>query len=418
MKKIGFIGLGKLGLPVATVMRLKGFDVMGWDPLPTEWPEYEPIGNWPEGPAAAPRRANSVEELCDHAAGSIIFVAVQTPHEEHLDGTRTNRDIADFDYQYLIGAVAALAEEIIVPTTIAIISTVAPGTIRREILPVANEHMEIVYNPFFIAMGTTVRDFLEPEFILMGIQPFPDDATPHALTAFYLELHDNGKPGDRPPIRYMSYESAELVKMGYNTFITQKINFANWLMQICEAIPEADIDDVMHTLQCSNRRLISTAYLDGGMGDGGACHPRDNIVMEWLSDELKIFENPAQSANDVRTQQARWLADVMLSYHSADMEIIIYGFAYKPGTPLTQGSAALLVANILHDCGYRPVMIDPVVDGKAEPIFDRPAVFLLGCNHPYMKAVTLTPGSVVIDPFRNNLSWGNDVTVVNLGAAR
>ncbi len=412
MKKIGFIGLGKLGLPVATVMQLKGFDVLGYDPKPTTWPSYEPIGNWPEGPEAAPARAESYADVAAHAEGSIIFVAVQTPHEDRLDGTHTNRDIGDFDYAYLIDVIKSISAYVEKPTTIAIISTVSPGSIREHILPLANEHMEIVYNPFFIAMGTTVRDFLEPEFILLGYDKFEGGGVDR-LAEFYIDLHDSP-----PPIKQMSYESAELVKMGYNTFITQKINFANWMMQLCEAIPQADIDDVTSTLKAADKRLTSTAYMDAGMGDGGACHPRDNIVMEWLSDEISIFENPAQSANDIREQQARWLADVVLQYHKDDMEIIIYGYAYKPDTPLTQGSAALLVANILHDCGHQPVLIDPVVDGKDMPAPDKPAVLLIGCNHSYPHQIALQPGSVVIDPFRNNLKWAVDVTVINLGAAK
>jgi len=412
-QKIGFIGLGKLGLPVATVIKIKGFDVLGYDPMPTAWPTYEPIGNWPEGPEAAPGRAESVADVAAHAEGSIVFVAVQTPHEEFLDGTHTNRDIADFDYTYLIAAVKELAENVTASTTIAIISTVAPGTIRREILPLANKYMDIVYNPFFIAMGTTVRDFLEPEFILLGRSGVADPSV--AMQEFYAAIHED----KHVSFKEMSYESAELVKMGYNTFITQKINFANWIMQLSHAIPEADVDDVTGALKDARDRVVSRAYLDGGMGDGGACHPRDNIVMEWLSDELGIMENPAQSANDIRDHQARWLADVMISELKDGMDLIIFGYAYKPNTPLTQGSPALLINIILWDCGYHPTLIDPVVDGKPLPGFEAPVVMLMGCDHEYdqEEIFTLPPGSVVIDPFRNHYLWGPDVKVIRLGEA-
>ena len=75
----------------------------------------------------------------------------------------------DFDYSYLREGISSLVKHITEPKIVVIISTVLPGTIDREIRPLLNEHVRLCYNPFFIAMGTTIKDFMEPEFVLLGV---------------------------------------------------------------------------------------------------------------------------------------------------------------------------------------------------------------------------------------------------------
>ena len=168
-----------------------------------------------------------------------------------------------------------------------IISTVLPGTIEREIKPLLSPCVKLCYNPFFIAMGTTVSDFLNPEMVLFGV----DD--PDALAKakeFYGTITD-------APFHEMSIVNAELVKVNYNTFITMKINFANNLMEICHKMKEqgADVDVVIDALSDCTKRIISPTYMRGGMPDGGGCHPRDNIA---LADFAKRYN----LSNDIYTK--------------------------------------------------------------------------------------------------------------------
>src|SRR5262249_6729878 len=153
-----------------------------------------------------------------------------------------------------------------------------PGTIRREIFPLVGEHVKLCYNPFFIAMGTTIRDFLDPEFVLFGMR---DPEAAERARALYSTLHDR-------PVYETSIENAELIKVSYNTYITMKIAFANTLMEICHKIEGCDVDQVTGGLALGTQRLLSPRYLGGGMGDGGGCHPRDNIALSWLSRELGL----------------------------------------------------------------------------------------------------------------------------------
>ena len=93
----------------------------------------------------------------------------------------------DFDYSYLISGMKKLSEEIEnqgKDKVVIIISTVLPGTIRQKIKPLLGNHTKICYNPFFIAMGTTMKDFLYPEFILFGV----DDLNAADKAENFIEL--------------------------------------------------------------------------------------------------------------------------------------------------------------------------------------------------------------------------------------
>ena len=83
-------------------------------------------------------------------------------------------------------------------------------------------------------------------------------------------------------------ENAEAIKVAYNTYISMKIAYANTWMEICHKIPGTDVDQVTGALELATTRIMSPKYLTGGMGDGGGCHPRDNIALSWLARELDL----------------------------------------------------------------------------------------------------------------------------------
>jgi len=412
--KVGFVGLGKLGLPCAVSTSLtSGNEVMGYDVNPrrmtTQPQDYREAGPAGEGDfndwlKDSPIKFGSLQEVCDHA--EIIFLAVQTPHQPAYEGvTRIPPTRADFDYTWLKGAVKDTVACITKPTVLAVISTCLPGTMEREIRPLLSEHTSLVYNPFFIAMGTTMRDFLDPEFILLGVD---DPEAAQLVERFYATV-------TTAPVCRMSVESAELTKVCYNTYISAKIAVANTIMEICDAIPKADCDEVVDALSMGHRRIISPAYMRGGMGDGGGCHPRDNIAMSWLARELGLSFDLFDSIMMCREKQAEWLAHLCLKGHvGTGLPVIILGYAFKPGTDLTVGSPAELVASLIRETGtVNPILIDAHVEpGMKLPPY--PAVILVGCKHPEYADMNFFPGSIVIDPFRMVKSQLG-VNVVRLG---
>lgn len=235
-------------------------------------------------------------------------------------------------------------------------------------------------------MGTTIPDFMNPEFVLIGCDK-RDSAD--ALKRFYQTLHDS-------PIVVISVESAELTKVSYNTFIGLKIIFANTLMEICEKT-SADCDEVVDVLSLATNRLLSPKYMRGGMGDGGGCHPRDNIAMSYLAERLDLRYNVFQTTIGAREKQTEWLADLIIEkFETTDLPVVLCGLSFKPETNLTIGSPAILLQNILLEKGIQPKVFDPVLGiGQAE----KPAIYFISSNHSVFRTMEWPKGSVVLDPW-------------------
>ena len=408
--RIGFVGLGKLGYPCALAASMRGHDVMGYDVdpnkmnnLPKPYRETAEDGRTPLNEILGKSRVRfgNLQEVIDHS--EIIFVAVQTPHEPLYEGiTRVPAERADFDYSHLVAAMAAISALVKTPQVVSIISTVLPGTIRREILPNISSDIKICYNPFFVAMGTTMRDYLNPEFVLLGVH---DDVASECVKTYYSQLIN-------AQVYSTSVENAELIKVAYNTFIGMKIVFANTMMEICHKMPCTDVDSVMRAIKLSTTRLISPAYLDGGMGDGGGCHPRDNIAMSWLAGSLGLSFDWFDSVMAARESQTEWLATLMEQF---SLPKGLIGYAFKADTNLSLGSPALLLENILNERGHRVFKHDPFIDGERDFSDLDPHVFLVGAKHSQFKSLQLPRGSVVLDPWRYVEYAGEEVIIIPLG---
>lgn len=409
--KIGFVGLGKLGFPCALAASLKGHDVMGYDidpsvmnHAPRAYLETAEDGRTPLDTLLPRSRLNFGSRAAVIGHGEIVFVAVQTPHDPRYEGiTRLPDERIDFDYRYLFTAIRQIAETARGPKIVSIISTVLPGTIRQIISSLVGPHLRICYNPLFIAMGTAVRDYLNPEFVLLGAD---DDAAAARVQSFYADLVP-------APVYRTTIENAEFIKVAYNTFIGMKLVFANTMMELCHKTPGADVDAVMKGIKLATRRLISPAYLDGGMGDGGGCHPRDNIAMSWLARSLGLSHDWFDSVMTARQAHAEWLVDLMEAY---PLPKAILGYAFKADSNLAVGSAALLVEALLKERGHEPFKYDPLVEGRTRDLLAlAPHVFLLGAKHRQFSELRLPPGSTLLDPWRSIRYAGEGVDVVPIG---
>ena len=397
---IGFIGLGKLGLPCALAVESRGHKVVGYDPsqqvkniIDTKKLQYQEI--WAQEHLDKTKiQIKSIKEVVSHS--DIIFVPIQTPHGEKFEGsTRIPDERADFDYTFLKKGVGDLSDEIEKQgkdKIVIVISTVLPGTIRSEIKPLLGNHTKLCYNPFFIAMGTTMRDFLKPEIVLFGVE---DKDAAEKAKKFYRTLHHQ-------PFYETTIENAELIKVCYNTFISSKISIVNTIMEMCHHLPNTNVDDVTNALKMCDERIISDKYLSGGMGDGGGCHPRDNIALSWLSDELDMNFNWFDNIMKQREKQTEWFADVIEQYYDG-MGINILGISFKPETNITTGSPSILLKNILEERGHGVFMWDPYIDESWEEIKhkyddeDEPQIYFIGTKHPEFVDFPYEDGSIIID---------------------
>ncbi len=402
---IGFLGLGKLGLPVSLAVESKGHKVFGYDiskqtiddiknrkiRYREEWVDkYLPKTNL---------EITSIDDLVKKS--EIIFVPIQTPHDPLYEGiTKIPDKRIDFDYSFLkagLKDLSAAIEKNNEDKVVIIISTVLPGTIRNQIKPLLGKHTKLCYNPFFIAMGSTIRDFLYPEFILFGVD---DQNASDIAEKFYKTICDS-------PFYKTTIENAELIKVSYNTMISTKISFVNTIMEACYHLPNTNIDDVTNALKMANRRLISDAYLSGGMGDGGGCHPRDNIALSHLSQKLNLSYDWFEGIMMQREKQTEWLAKLIID-KSNDRQINILGKTFKPETNLLLGSPSILLKNILEEKGKKVFSWDPFVDEPFDKVlsinnWDNKNIkhtFFIGTKHKEFLKFKFPKNSIIIDPFR------------------
>lgn len=371
--RVGFIGLGRLGLPIAAVLS-QHHRVTGYDPDPTTAERLQVGHPWEVGLDEFLTDRIALASSVDAATydADVIVVCVQTPHKPELDGTHVTDERAPFDLSYVESALRAIESS----APVVLMSTVLPGDCRRLAGLVAGE---LIYAPAFPAMGTTVDDFLNPEFVLMGVEAEGDSAA--AAYKLFLPVVTTTQ------WFVTSWETAELAKMAYNTAIGAKIALANTIGWLADEVG-ADGGEVMRILGNAQRRITSPAYLQPGLGDGGACHPRDQVALSWLARRHEVYDL-FSALIDQRSAHSAWIADVAVraaASHGVDGRmIVILGGAYKANTTLTDGSPALLLAN---QTGW------PIVERPPS----EPACIVIGVPHDSYQALDLSQ-HVVIDPW-------------------
>ena len=320
--KIGFIGLGKLGMPCAEAVADKGFDVTGYDVVPKNSDKIT--------------IKDSLKELVEDR--DIVFVATPTPHENGYDGrTPTSHlPVKDFNYDAVKKVLTKCNNNMTMEQTLVLISTVLPGTTRRELAPLVT-NTKLLYNPYLIAMGTVGWDMINPEMIMIGTKKGIYETAHKAqqLESFYNIVCENS-----PRTEFGTWEEVEAMKIFYNTFISNKVALVNMIQDVAHKLGNMNVDKVTEALAKSTQRIISPAYMKAGMGDGGACHPRDNIALRWLAKDLELGYDMFETIMSARERQAENMAKAILEHGNT---IWFSSDSYKAGTELVDGSSSLLV---------------------------------------------------------------------------
>ena len=366
MASIGFIGVGKLGQACAEMVA-EVHDVVGYDVEPRE-----------------PENFKMVSEIKDAVIGQdIVFIAVQTPHDPQYDGKAPTSHLPnkDFDYTLVKEVLTEVNEVATQEQLIVLISTVLPGTTRREFIPIMT-NTRFVYNPYLIAMGTVKWDMVNPEMVMIGTEDGSETGDAKELVDFYKTIMQN-----EPRYVIGTWDECECIKVFYNTFISAKVSLVNMIQDVAEKQGNINAEIVCDALAESDRRIMGPGYMKPGMGDGGACHPRDNIALRWMAEELDLGYDLFDAVMLSREVQAKNMAESMveLSRMGAGvvppMPVVIVGKAYKPLVPYDAGSPSMLVGHYVEEAGVELHYYDEVM-GEIPPqdILDKPAVYLLAHN--------------------------------------
>ena len=363
--KVGFIGLGKLGRDAAEVLAEK-HEVVGYDPK-----------------VNVPGLSGTLEEACK--GKDVVLIAVQTPHDPLYDGKDPTSHLPpkEFDYSYVIEAVKQVDPLVDKGTLISVISTVLPGTMRRDVVPHV-KNGKFIYNPYLIAQGTVKWDMRNPEMIMIGTENGETDMSTHMLSLLYdpiLEKETRYEVG--------TWEEIEALKVFYNTFISTKLALVNMIQDVAENVGNMNVDVVTNALRDSTQRIMGPRYMKAGFGDGGGCHPRDNIALRVLNEKYKMGYDLFDAIMKAREEQAANMARYCLQFQ---MPVVILGKAFKPGIDQEAGSPSMLVGWYIEKLGNQKVYYDKIPDGKAYTILIH--------DKGLIPETWDNPGSCIVDPYR------------------
>ena len=334
--KISFIGLGKLGLPCAEAVAQKGHTVSGYDIVDV-----------------TSKLVNVKDTIAEAVAGQdIVFVAVPTPHDPAYDGRAPTAHLEpkDFSYKIVKECLEEANKYMTKDQLLVLISTVLPGTTRREFVPLVT-NTRFVYNPYLIAMGTVAWDMINPEMIMIGTEDGSATTDARELVRFYQSIMENN-----PRYEIGTWDECECIKVFYNTFISTKIGLVNMMQDVAQKQGNINVDVVTRALSKSTMRIISKAYMKAGMGDGGACHPRDNIALRYMAKELGLGYDLFDSVMNAREKQAENMAIEILKYGN---KVQFSSDSYKPGVEYIDGSYSLLVQHYIKEHGGYIVKENP-----------------------------------------------------------
>ena len=366
--RIAVVGLGKLGAPLAAVFASKGNEVIGIDVNP------EAVRLLQEGCApvqepglqalvgASKERLEATTDYSAVADADVTILLVPTPSDDR--GAFTNA--------YVLAAIEEVGGALIGREdyhVVVVASTVMPGSCDSEIRAAlerssgrrVGETLGLCYSPEFIALGNVIRDLLEPDMVLIGES---DSRAGDVVERLYSGMCEND-----PPFRRMSLVNAELTKIAVNTYVTMKISYANALADMCERLPDADVETVTDAIGLDRR--VGGRYLRGAIAYGGPCFPRDNKAFAVLARDLGAEALLAEATDAVNVAQTERLARIVQSRLKNGSVIGILGLSYKPDTDVIDESPGIALARLLgHEAGHDVVVYDPVATEAALRVLD------------------------------------------------
>jgi UDPglucose 6-dehydrogenase len=361
--RYSIVGLGKLGASMAAAIAGRGFDVIGVDVNASVIEAVNagraPVSETGLGDAIETNRARLSATVSHGEAivrSDVTFVVVPTPTDH----------TGMFSLQYACYAFREIGRGLAAKEgyhLVVLTSTVMPGSIRQVLLPEleaasgkkCGRDFGVCYGPEFIALGSVIRDFLNPDFTLVG--EF-DELSGASLERCYAEIVENGAPCKR-----MSLENAELAKLAVNTFVTTKISYANMLAELCEAIPGGDVDVVSDALGADKR--IGRRYLTGGLGFGGPCFPRDNIALSAFGRHVGAGTEIAMTTDAANRVPVRRLVEHVRLAARPESTVAVLGLAYKPQSHVLERSQGMEAALAIAEHGLRVVCYDPLARNAA-----------------------------------------------------
>ena len=370
------VGCGYVGLVAGTCLAEQGHKVLCVDSDVKKinglkrgtLPIYEPgLGEILDRNVKEGRQSFSTSLAKGIQTGEVIFIAVGTPME---DGGKAD-----------VSAVIAVAREIgrhmREHKIVVIKSTVPVGTASRIARVIKSNQrrprdFDVVSNPEFLREGTAVKDFLEPDRVIVGL----DNPRPRLRKT--METLYGGITDTEHPLLFTNTRSAELIKYASNAMLATRVSFMNEIARLCENVG-ADVREVARGVGLDSR--IGPRFLEAGVGYGGSCLPKDvkalAKIMRGHGLSPRIIETVDKINEEQKLLPVKKIRTLLPTLKGK--KIAIWGLAFKPGTDDMREAPSLAVIKELQKAGARIQAFDPVAETRAKTLLKH----VNFCNDPY-----------------------------------
>jgi UDPglucose 6-dehydrogenase len=349
MKQIAVVGLGYVGLTTAVGLAQLGHQVLGFDV------DASKINSLSEG--ESPIYENGLENALKNLIRSkglafttslgavedftpeFVFICVATPQD----------DSGAADLSILNSVVRQLAG-IAAPNSIFVTKSTVPVGTGQAILDTLNRtDVFVASNPEFLREGTAMKDFMEPDRIVVGSN-HPE------VAKRVLDLYS----AIEAPKLETNLESSELIKYAANAYLAMRLSFTNDIAALSEK-SNASVDQVLNGMGMDKR--IGTAFLKPGPGWGGSCFPKDTNALVALAREygtqLPLVETAIESNDAAIARSVRTIAE-LAGGDLANKKVAVWGIAFKANTDDIRDSPALKIVDSLLSAGAKVQAYDPV----------------------------------------------------------
>lgn len=363
--KVSIYGAGYVGLVTAVCLAELGNDVICADIDATkiqqlqkaESPIYEPgLTEMLQRHLKLQRIAftTDIEAAVKH--GLFQFIAVGTPPEN--DGSA--------DLQYVMNVAKQIAQYRAEYCIVVNKSTVPVGTAEKVQQIISSQqkyqfNFAVISNPEFLKEGHAIRDFMEPDRIVVGAD---DKHAAEKIRKLYSPLIDNEQR-----FLVMDIASAELTKYAANAFLATKISFINEISQIAEKVG-ADIKKIALGIGTDPR--IGKQFLEAGCGYGGSCFPKDVRALKKIAEQNGLQNEILTAVENVNNKQKQILLQKIQNYFANNLTnktIALWGLAFKPNTNDMREASSRILMEALWELGVNIQAYDPVANESAKQIY-------------------------------------------------
>ena len=377
--RIGFVGLGYVGLSTAVCFASRGFRVLGVDV------DQKKVKAIEEG--SSPIREEGLEQLLHSSIESrrfsitsdysrladaeLIFITVGTP----------SKGAGGIDTGYVEAAsreIGRLLSRVLAYRLVVVKSTVTPGTTETLVRPIIEEQsgkkvgsdVGLASNPEFLHEGSAIRETLHPDAVAIGGHDGKSTAT---LLSLYKSFY-----GKLPPTVLTTPSNAEMMKYAINAGRASQLSFVNTIANLCTRIPGCDYDEVRKGLSIVAK--MDERYLVAGLGFGGSCLPKDSRALAVFLRSAGLHDEVVASAlkaNDNQVNEAIRMAEEVCG-SLGGKRVAVLGLAFKAGTDDIRESVSINLVRKVIKADATVSVYDPVAMKNART--------LLGSRVTYAKS--------------------------------